>query len=66
MLDGLKKGRKVYVRQPGGNENNANNELIKRGAVPVDIHGFDIAGELKSIVQEKETKYRQGDLFDRE
>ncbi len=66
VLDGLKKGRKVYVRQPGANEKNANDELIKRGAVPVDIHGFEIAGELKSMVQEKETKYRQGNLFDGE
>ena len=37
--DGLKKGRKIYVRKPENNEKNANEILIKNGAVPVDKEG---------------------------
>lgn len=37
--DGIRKGRKIYVREPGGDEINANNLLIKKGAIPVDFNG---------------------------
>ena len=39
MVDGLKKGRKIYVRKPDENEKNANEKLIGMGAVPVDFSG---------------------------
>jgi predicted Rossmann fold nucleotide-binding protein DprA/Smf involved in DNA uptake len=39
VMDGLKKGRTVYVRQPEASEQNENNLLIQNGAVPVDFNG---------------------------
>jgi len=40
--DGLKKGRKIYVRNPEPNEKNANHLLIQKGAVPVDSNGIEL------------------------
>lgn len=37
VIDGLRKGRKIYVRQPEHNEKNANNILIQKGAIRVDF-----------------------------
>ncbi|MDO9576626.1 MAG: DNA-processing protein DprA [Candidatus Cloacimonadales bacterium] len=39
VLDGLKKGREIYVRKPGSDEKNANELLILAGAKPVDSDG---------------------------
>ena len=39
VVDGLKKGRKIYVRKPDENEKNANEKLIAMGAIPVDFTG---------------------------
>jgi DNA processing protein len=39
VVDGLKKGRKIYVRKPEENEKNANEKLIGMGAIPVDFTG---------------------------
>ena len=39
VIDGLRKGRKIYVRQPENNEKNANNILIQKGAIRVDFNG---------------------------
>lgn len=39
VVDGLRKGRKIFVRKPELNEKNANNQLIQKGAVPVDAKG---------------------------
>ena len=39
VLDGLKKGRKIFVRKPDANEMNANGTLIAKGACPVDFYG---------------------------
>ena len=57
VVDGLKKGRKIYVRKPELNEKNANNLLIQKGAVPVnskgDILSYDQQVEInKNIVSE--------------
>ena len=41
VTEGLKKGRKVYVRVPEKKEKCANKILISMGAVPVDIEGND-------------------------
>ncbi len=41
-LDGLNKGRKVFIRYPQPSEKNANNLLIMRGAIPVDLFGEPI------------------------
>ena len=42
VVDGLRKGRKIYVRQPEPNENSANALLIQKGAKPVDFNGNEI------------------------
>ena len=42
VVDGLKKGRKIYVRKPEPIEKNANNILIQKGASPVDFNGFEL------------------------
>ena len=39
VIDGLRKGRKIYVRKPQLKEKNANNILIQKGAIPVDFEG---------------------------
>ncbi len=59
VVDGLRKGRKIYVRKPEPNEKNANHILIQKGAIPVDFNGlelsknYEIASEGQiSVVQE--------------
>jgi len=42
VVDGLRKGRKIYVRQPDLDEKNANILLIQKGAKPVDFNGNEI------------------------
>ncbi|MCX6150092.1 MAG: DNA-processing protein DprA [Ignavibacteriales bacterium] len=49
VMDGLRKGRKIYVRKPEIDEKNANNLLIEKGALSVDLLG--------NIVEQ--TKYEQ-------
>lgn len=44
VCDGLKKGRKIFVRKPLANEKCANLTLISMGASPVDINGISIEG----------------------
>lgn len=39
VLDGLRRGRTIYVRKPSSEEKNANMTLIEKGAIPVDIFG---------------------------
>lgn len=41
VIDGLKKGRKIFVRKPESHEKNANNLLIQKGATPVDYNGIE-------------------------
>lgn len=59
VVDGLRKGRKIFVRKPGPDEKNANNLLIQKGAIPVDFNGVELPKtydttntEQVSIVQE--------------
>ena len=47
--DGLKKGRKIFIRMPEKDEKNANYQLIKMGAVPVDINGYNVNVDIASI-----------------
>lgn len=42
VVDGLRKGRKIYVRKPESNEKNANSILIQKGAIPVDLNGIEL------------------------
>ena len=58
VMDGLRKGRTIYVRKPDPREKNANNILISKGGKAVDIAGnlttYKIQDELKLIVSESE------------
>ncbi len=42
---GLRKGWKIYVRKPEEDEKNANNLLIEKGAIPVDLFGNELDKE---------------------
>ena len=59
VCEGLKKGRKVYVRVPDKKEKCANMLLIEKGAVPVDIEG-DVCENTKV---KPEKKHIQLSLF---
>lgn len=50
VTEGLKKGRKVFVRKPEKNEKCANLTLISMGASPVDIEGNEIQTTQDSII----------------
>lgn len=59
VIDGLRKGRKIFVRIPDPTEKNANLILIQKGAVPVDFNGNELpttsdkpTTEQVSVVQE--------------
>ncbi|MEO6540759.1 MAG: hypothetical protein ABIN74_07210 [Ferruginibacter sp.] len=42
VVDGLRKERKIFVRQPEPTEKNANLLLIQKGAVAVDFNGNEL------------------------
>ena len=42
VVDGIKKGRRIFVRNPETAENNANLLLIQKGAIAVDFNGEEI------------------------
>ena len=48
VIDGLKKGRTIYVRKPGVSEKNDNNYLIQHGAVAVDLNGKVVSQQVVS------------------
>lgn len=58
VMDGLRKGRTIYVRKPNPREKNANNILISKGGKAVDIVGnlttYEINEDSKSIVSESD------------
>jgi predicted Rossmann fold nucleotide-binding protein DprA/Smf involved in DNA uptake len=63
--DGLKKGRTIFIRNPEPAEKNANAELIKKGAVPVDMDG-NLIEDYKPAEQEKQFAEEQaGDYSSR-
>lgn len=49
VVDGLRKGRTIYVRKPKFEEQNANLELIEKGATPVDYNGNVIESEVMRV-----------------
>jgi DNA processing protein len=55
-INGLKKGRKVYVRMPEENEINANKLLIEKGAIPVDFNGNVIRNKNNILIKVAEPK----------
>ena len=56
VMDGLRKGRTIYVRKPNPREKNANDILISKGGKAVDLEGrltnYEMKVETKSIVSE--------------
>lgn len=56
VMDGLRKGRTIYVRKPNSREKNANNILISKGGKAIDFDGnstiYEVKEETKSIVSE--------------
>ena len=74
VMDGLKRGRIVYVRKADVSEENDNNFLIQNGAVAVDYNGdklsdYDIKNEQALLAAEPKSKYKSGakelSLFDK-
>lgn len=59
VCEGLKKGRKVYVRVPDKKEKCANMLLVDKGAVPVDMEG----NVCESTIVKPEIKHIQLSLF---
>lgn len=53
VVDGLRKGRKIFVRKPEPNEENANSILIEKGATPVDFNGRELSKAYESSVSGK-------------
>jgi len=51
VIDGLRKNRKIYVRKPDSNENNANNLLIQKGAIAVDFNGNPLLDYKPSLTE---------------
>lgn len=58
VMDGLRKGRQIYVRKPLTGEKNANNQLIERGGIPVDMDGNIVreAHEISSSQKQPEVR----------
>lgn len=50
-LNGLKRGRRLFVRVPGEKEKNANKLLIGKGAIPVDENGKRLKGYEGTSIQ---------------
>ena len=48
VIDGIRKGRKIYVRKPDSNEENANILLIQKGAIPVNFNGLEVINKIYS------------------
>ncbi|OQX22354.1 MAG: hypothetical protein BWK75_00955 [Candidatus Altiarchaeales archaeon A3] len=51
VMDGIRKGRKIYVRKPESYENKANDKLIDLGVIPVSFEGRPVL-EYKSLSPE--------------
>lgn len=49
VVDGLRKGRNIYVRKPEPSEKNANDILIQKGAIPVDFNGVEFPMNYNTI-----------------
>jgi predicted Rossmann fold nucleotide-binding protein DprA/Smf involved in DNA uptake len=68
VMDGLKKGRSIFIRKPDPNEKNANAQLISKGGIAVDQHGNRLAysdpqSEVPKVSEPKNRDGKQGELF---
>ena len=61
VIEGLKRGRKIYIREPGADEKNANKTLIEKGCIPIKIEDniIELAKTIPPLqhVSEKKAKY---------
>jgi len=71
VMDGLRKKRRIFVRQSDVNEQNANALLIQKGAIPVSLEGKEILEnqyiELveASSVNEQDVAYQSEDSLEK-
>lgn len=54
VADGLRKNRIIYVRKPEQSENNANNLLILKGAIPVDFEGKPLDDFIPELAEDNQ------------
>lgn len=59
-IDGLRKGREVFVRNPEKTEKNGNIHLIQKGCHPIDLNGNPVNVDIPNI---RINKSEQGNLF---
>ena len=59
VIDGLRKGRKIYIRNPELNEKNANHLLIQKGGKPVDLFGKEVEKKYEIIENEETTTVKE-------
>jgi predicted Rossmann fold nucleotide-binding protein DprA/Smf involved in DNA uptake len=71
VIDGLRKGRKIFVRMPEVDEKNANKLLIEKGALPVDVFGdsieqigYEIVGSKTQVVAEPKTEFIETKIYE--
>lgn len=57
VVEGLRKKRRIYVRKPETGEDNANELLIEKGAIPVDFTGNLILDESAIRAQEQDFEF---------
>jgi len=53
VIDGLRKGRTIFVRKPEPDEKNANELLIQKGAIPVDFDGNILEHEARQLSRQQ-------------
>ncbi len=60
VLNGIKRGRKVFVRMASPSEKNANNILIEKGAIAVDLAGntTPLKKNLQAMFNETDSSYQ--------
>lgn len=69
VMDGLKKGRKIYVRKPESNEKNANALLLSHGAEPVNEFGKRMSNAIENITvgePKQKSEEESGDVIHRQ
>ena len=62
VVDGLRKGRRIFVRKPGADEKNANDILIQKGAVAVDHKGNEILNVYPIIEETEESIIHESEI----
>ncbi|MCF0207351.1 MAG: DNA-processing protein DprA [Bacteroidales bacterium] len=60
-IDGLRRKRQIFVRQPESNEKNANLLLIQKGATAVDMKGNPIVMSAENLLTPEEKEKRDRD-----